>query len=196
MSNAFNPFAQSAVAPTPVQAAAQPAQAPTPQRPVVKGLDDVSANGFNTQFFRHIDGDWDLKITGYAGLFTDKLKDAVHITFEIMTSTTPDLVPVGSCWRIAYKYDFERGRPAANDPYGTDCEDLSRFVQALCNPTRAAGFKPSEVEPALHKHDWATQPAFVHLRGVLGPPKESKKDPGSMMRFRRDNWSPCVAPKD
>jgi hypothetical protein len=184
MSNAFNPFAQPAQAPAPVAQLA-PAQ---PQRPIPTGLNDANSDGFSTQMFKHVEGEFDLKITGYVGARTPILKSACHITFEVVTSTTPE-IPVGSTWRIAYKYNYEQSRIADADTYGKDCECLAGFVQALYRQSTKTGFDAAAGEKALHAHDWSTQPGFVHLSASLGKAKPSKDDPKTLRRYRNDRWS-------
>src|SRR5688572_26658639 len=112
MSNAFNPFSP----PAPVQST-QPAPLPAQaQRAIPQGLDDAGMyDGFSTPFMKHVEGDWDVKITGYVGARTPKLGIACHITFEVLKSSVPDAIPVGSTWRIAYKYDYERRAKADKD---------------------------------------------------------------------------------
>lgn len=212
MSNSFNPFAPLGtavgnLASAVVNAVAQPAaafvpptapvQAPAPQAPqrtIARDLDDQSMyDGFTTPFFRHLEGEFDLKITGYSGARTEKLGRACHISFEVLKSTKPDAIPVGSTWRIAYKYDFERSEKSDLDTYGSDARGLGLFVQALFGQKQSAAFSTKLAEQSLHKHDWSTQPGFVHLSATLGKAKPSKANPGTMQQFRQDLWLPARA---
>lgn len=185
MSNQFNPFTPAASAPAQANA---PVQAQV-NRKIASDLDDASMyDGFTTPFFKHLDGEWDLKITGYAGAKTEMLGRACHISFEVIRSSTPDAVPVGTTWRIAYKYDFERSEKADKDTYGSDARALGLFVQALFGRKAAPDFSVKAAEQSLHKHDWATQPGYVHLSGTLGKPKTDKS--GTTRRYRNDTWMP------
>lgn len=185
MTQAFNPFAAPAPqpAPSPRPAAAQP------QRPVATDMNDASQyDGISTPFFKHIEGEFDVKITGYVGARTTKLGRACHISFEVMTSTN-EAIPVGTSWRIAYRYDFERSEKADADVYGADMRTLGQFVQSLFKQTVSAGFDAKAAERSLHSHDWATQPAYVHLSASLGKAKPGA-DGTTTMRYRNDRWLP------
>jgi hypothetical protein len=201
MTQAFNPF-QPPPAAAPVPPAAAPAaavQTPTAQRAIPQGLGDASQNdGFSTPFLPHLDGVWGIKVTGYVGTRTPKLGIACHITFEVLTSSTPDRIPVGSTWRIAYKYDFERQAKADLDTYGSDARQLSHFVEALYSAKHGVnGFDVVAAEAALRKHDFTAQPGFVQLMGRLGKEKVRTAPTGGQekRRWRDDFWSPATAPK-
>lgn len=188
MSNAFNPFAAPASTPA---ASNAPAQAVAPNRKIASDLDDASMyDGFTTPFFRHVQGEFDLKVTGYTGARTEKLGRACHISFEIVKSSLPEIA-VGSTWRIAYRYDFERSEKSDLDTYGSDARSLGLFVQALFNQKPGAGFSVKAAEQQLHKHDWASQPGYVHLSATLGKPKQDKS--GVTRQYRNDLWLPVKA---
>lgn len=163
-----------------------------PQRAIPQGLGDASENdGINTPFMKHVEGEWDVKVVGYAGARTPKLGIACHISFEIIKSSDANAVPVGTIWRVAYKYDYERKCKADLDVYGGDVTTLSRFLKALFNGVDLSA--PGAIEAAeasLHTHDWAPKPAFVHLSGRFGKAKEKN---GSIQRFRNDYWFPFKA---
>ncbi len=137
-----------------------------------------------------------MKVTGYVGARSPKLGIACHITFDVQKSTTPEQIPVGSVWRVAYKYDYERQCKADLDTYGGDATALSRFLKALFNGADLSA--PGALEAAehsLHAHDWATKPGFVQLNGQLGKPKERAVATGGteVRRFRNDYWFPIKA---
>lgn len=196
MSNAFNPFPPPAP-PVQAQPVQQPAAIARPQRPIAQSLSEASENdGFSTRFLLHLDGNWDLKITGYVGARTPMLGIAVHITFEVIKSSTPDAIPVGSVWRVAYKYDYDRQTKADKDTYASDAATLSRFIKALFAGVDLSA--PGAIEAAehsLHSHDWTTQPGFVHLNGQLGKEKIKTSPTGGTekRRFRNDYWFPYKA---
>lgn len=191
MSNQFNPFTPPAApsnATAPVQANA-PAQV---NRKIASDLDDASMyDGFTTPFFKHVDGEFDVKVTGYSGARTEKLGRACHISFEVIKSSKPDAVPVGTTWRVAYKYDFERSEKSDLDTYGTEARTLGLFVQALFGQKASPTFSVKAAEQSLHKHDWATAPGYVHLSATLGKPKQDKS--GTTRQYRNDLWLPVKA---
>jgi hypothetical protein len=190
MSNSFNPFPPPAAPAQPQAAPVAPPQ--TPQRTIARDLDDQSMyDGFTTPFFRHLEGEFDLKITGYSGARTEKLGRACHISFEVVKSSKPDAIPVGSTWRIAYKYDFERSEKSDLDTYGSDARTLGLFVQALFNRKQSPEFSTKAAEQSLHKHDWVNQPGYIHLSATLGKEKPNKS--GSLQRYRNDLWLPVIA---
>lgn len=201
MSNAFNPFA----APTqsaPVQAPAPAAQfapppAAAPQRPVASSMNDATQyDGYTTPFLKHVDLDLDVEVLEYKGLRTDKLGRACHIFFKVLASTTPE-VPVGSEWRCAYRYDFERSERSDTDQYGSDQRTLGLFVQALFGRKVGDGFDAVAAERALHTPEgqaWIkAAPRVVHLHGKLGKAK-TKIDPRThaqtTSQYRNDLWMP------
>lgn len=190
MTQSFNPFA--------TQASVQP-QAPAAlpqQRAIPQGLDDAGMyDGFSTPFFKHLEGTWDCKVVGYTGARSPKLGIACHITVEIVRSSTPDAIPVGSTWRIAYKYDFERAMKADKDMYGSDARSLGNFVQALCNRKSGPDFSVAAAEASLRAHDFTLNPGMVTLIGSFGKPKVKAEATGgqSVTRYRNDTWLPFKA---
>ena len=182
MTQPFNPFAAA-----PTQPAPTPARVQTP--PAQRSLNDAK-QGFEEPFMKHLDIEADVKIIGYVGAKTTVLGRACHISFQVLKSNTQDVVP-GQTYRIAYKYDFERSEQAEKDPYGSDLDQLSSFVHALFNQRPGAGFDAKSAERSLHSHDWATQPAVLHLSGTLGKPKLIKGTQ-DMRRYRDDRWSPVA----
>lgn len=212
MSNAFNPFAAPATA-QPVatqpagalpvyQAPAAPAFAPPaaapqaqqPQRPVANSMNDSEQyDGYATPWFRHVPGEFELEITSYFGDRTEILGRACHIAFKVLASSNAE-IEVGSEWRIAYKYDYERSERSDKDTYGADQRALGLFVQALYNQKVSAGFDARAAEQQLHKHDFKAQPGRVHLSANMGKPK-TKIDPKThaqtTRRYRNDLWMPA-----
>lgn len=191
MTQAFNPFA----APPPAQQSALPAAAaPARTQAVATDMNDPTLfEGFGAPYFRHIDGEFDVRIDGYSGTTaaqTPKKGRSVHITFTVMTSSVAD-VPVGSTWRISYAYNWEHSEKSDKDTYGAEMRKLARFVHAVCKQTTGAGFDAKSAERAFHAHDWKAQPQYVHLSAVLGKPKPGAD--GALVRYRDDTWLP-VAP--
>src|SRR5690606_28962639 len=91
MTQQFNPFQPPA--PPAVQAPAPVQSAAMPQRAIPQGLNDQGMyDGFSTPFFKHVEGDWNLKVVGYVGARTPKLGIACHITVEVLSSSCPDAV--------------------------------------------------------------------------------------------------------
>jgi hypothetical protein len=192
MSNAFNPFAQPAA---PVQApATQPVQATRTQAVATDMNDPTLFDGLFAPYFRHIDGEFDLQITGYSGTTaaqTPKKGRAVHITFKVVNSSNAALIPVGSDWRISYAYNWEHQEKSDKDSFGKEMQKLANFVQSLFKATRgAAGFDTKSAERSLHSHDWLAQPGYVHLSASLG--KEKVVD-NAKVRYRNDLWLPVAA---
>jgi len=195
MSNAFNPFAQAASASA---QPSQPAQAPARTQAVPSSMNDPSLfDGFSTPYFRHIEGEFDLEITGYSGTTsaqTPNLGRGCHISFRVLTSSKAD-IPVGSEWRISYKYNWEHQEKSDKDTYGADMRKLADFVHALFRQPKGSGFDARAAERQLHTHDWKTQPGRVHLSASMGKPKPPKGvAPGTagvaLQAFRNDTWLP------
>lgn len=190
MSNAFNPFATNAPTATPN------APAPTqPQRPIATSMNDPGQyDGFTTQFFKHVPGEFDLRVTDYQGLRTDKLGRACHIFVTVLTSTNAE-IPVGSEWRFAYRYDYERGEKSDLDTYGSDQRTLGAFIQAICNQKVSAGFDARGAEISLRAPEgqaWLkSAPRHVHLSAAMGKPKPNKQ--GQVAQYRNDFWSAARA---
>jgi hypothetical protein len=224
MSNTFNPFAPQAqpapgqVAPSNVPNAFAPTAPPAlarPQRPIPQGLNDASANGFGAPYMLHIDGQWDFRIIGYVGVDREQaplMGISCHITAEVVKSSTPDLVSIGSTWKFAYKYDWQRTNPdgtqgarADKDTYGTDAAMLSSFVCAVFGRTSSEGFDVRAAEEYLRKGykdpatgqvtpppDLTLNPLFARCMGRLGKPKARPSPTGGteQRRFRNDMWMP------
>lgn len=186
---AFNLFSAPPAQPAPAQ---QPA-APQRTQAVPTDMNDPTLfDGIGAPYFRHIDGEFDLRVDGYAGTTaaqTPKKGRAVHLTLTVMTSSVAD-VPVGSTWRISYAYNWEHSEKSDKDTYGAEMRKLADFIHALFKQTRGAGFDAKAAERSLHAHDFKSQPGFVHLSAALG--KEKVVD-GSKVRYRNDTWLPIKA---
>jgi hypothetical protein len=193
MTQAFNPFAQ---APATSTAPVAPAQAQAARtQAVATDMNDPSLfDGLFAPYFRHIDGEFDLQVTGYSGTTaaqTPKKGRSVHISFKVLNSSNPALIPVGSDWRISYAYNWEHMEKSDKDSFGKEMQKLANFVQSLFKSTRgAAGFDTKAAERSLHTHDWIAQPGYVHLSASLGKEKEVG---GSLVRYRNDLWLPVAA---
>lgn len=230
MSNTFNPFAPQAQ-PVPGQAVpsnpiAPQAFAPTappavarPQRPIPQGLNDArGADGFSTPWMLHLDGTWDFKIVSYVGVDREQsplMGISCHFDAEVLKSSTPDLVPVGSKWHFGYPYDWQRTNPdgtrgarADKDTYGKKASMLSSFVCAVFGRSSSEGFDVRAAEQYLREGfvdangqrtpppDLSVTPMFARCMGRLGKAKEVTAPTGgkSMQRYRNDLWMPLPAP--
>lgn len=188
MTQAFNPFSAPPAQPAP----AQPAAAQRTQAVPTDMNDPTLFDGIGAPYFRHIDGEFDLRVDGYSGTTaaqTPKLGRATHITFTVMTSSRAD-VPIGSQWRISYQYNWEHGEKSDKDTFGKAMRKLSNFIHALFKQAQGAGFDAKAAERSLHSHDWKAQPGFVHLSASMSPPKG---DGASQQRYRNDLWLPVAA---
>ncbi len=187
MTQAFNPFqAPAPAAPTAPAAAARTQAVPTDMN------DPTLFDGIGAPYFRHIDGEFDLRVDGYAGTTaaqTPKKGRSVHLTLTVMTSSVAD-IPVGSTWRISYAYNWEHSEKSDKDTYGAEMRKLADFIHALAKQPRGAGFDAKACERSLHSHDWKAQPGYVHLSAALGKPKPDGS--GNLIRYRNDTWLPVA----
>lgn len=229
MSNTFNPFAPQAQpahgqatasnVPNAFAPSAPPAVA-RPQRPIPRGLNDAtSGGGFSTPYMPHIDGTWDFKIVAYTGQDREQcpiMGISCHFDGEVLKSSTPDVVPVGSKWHFAYPYDWQRANPdgtlggtADKDRFGRKVEMLSSFVCAVFGRASKEGFDVRAAEEYLRKGykdpatgqvapppDLTVTPMFARCIGRLGKPKQVPAPTGGFetKRFRNDLWMPLPAP--
>lgn len=148
--------------------------------------------GMQAPYFRHVDGEFDLRVDGYAGTTaaqTPKLGRGCHLTLTVMTSSRAD-VPVGSTWRICYQYNWEHSEKSDKDTYGSDMRKLADFIHALFKQPRGAGFDAKAAERSLHAHDFKAQPGFVHLSASMSKPKGEGQN---QQRYRNDIWLPVAA---
>ncbi len=126
-----NPFASTAFSPTvPAPNAAPPPVAPAPSG--AGGLDDPSLyqGGGAPLLPNNLDGRWKLQILSVSGGKGYESGFAVHITFKILETTQP-ATPVGSTYRVFYKFDYQRLAPVDGKQGTVHAGLLGKFVAAL-----------------------------------------------------------------
>lgn len=202
MSNPFAPQFQSA--PSAAPSAAAPVQHTAPPAPVVQGpsgLDDPSLySGFNTPLLPNtIDGRWGLKILSVVGAKGYESGQAVHISFEVLTSTNPAIKP-GENYRIFYRFAYQTMQPVEGKQGTVHAGLLGKFVAAL--------FRREYTDPTFSKtealkqictnalggpgHDFGTAPGYVELMGELRDrtTTNAQTKVESKSRLRSDMWLP------
>jgi len=200
MSNPFAPSFQSTPA---VQPAAQAqVQAPVQAQQPSKGLDDPNLySGHNTPLLPNtLDGRWGLKILSVSGAKGYESGPAVHITFEVLSSTNP-AVKAGETYRVFYKFDYRIMEPVDGDQGSVHAQLLGKFVAAL--------FRRQYTDPTFSKtealasictnarggvgHDFTAAPGYVELVGELRDRKAKNAQgaaTGATNKLRSDIWLP------
>ncbi len=195
-----NPFAPS-FAPS----AAPVVQAPVPVQAPAMGLDDPNLyQGHSTPLLPNtLDGRWDLQILSVVGAKGYESGPAVHITFNILSSTNP-AVSAGQTYRVFYRYDYERGTPVTGKQGTVHASLLGKFVAALFkrefndpsfSKTQALDSICTNARGNLPGHDFGSAPGFVTLMGELRD--RSVTDAATKVetksRLRSDIWLPAPA---